>query len=281
VGGLQRRAGLGALVLAGQLAVAVIVLAASEVTAQTATPLRVSMYGDSVMLGARDQLLAQFAGHDVSVDAVEDRSLLGSIGILRAAGPALGDVVVLDLGYNDGDDPATFRGRIDDAMSALTGVRRVLWLNQREWRAGRAGMNAELVAAVSRYPNLEVLDWNAEVVAHPDAVYGDGIHLTPAGQSAMATLVRRRFDAYVASTAPTTTAPPPPTTATVTPGSRPVAGGATGAADDTGIDDRSLALAVVALTLVVGGAALALGRRTTVRRTPGARRAARATPPER
>jgi hypothetical protein len=238
------------------------------------------VYGDSVLLGAREELLADFAGRPVSVDAVEDRSLLGTVSILRDAGPTLGDVVVLDLGYNDGDDPTVFRGRIDDAMSALAGVRRVIWLNEREWRPGRAGLNAELAAATSRYPTLEVVDWNAEVAAHPDYVYADGIHLTPPGQIAMAALVKARVDAYEASLTPSTTAAPPTTVATSRAPSHAAAhrDRAT-SASDPGLDDRDVALLVAAGALAAGGAALALGpgrpRVSGRRRTRRAVRAAR------
>jgi hypothetical protein len=188
-------------------------------SAQGAGPgLRVSVFGDSVLLGARDQLLAQLQPWSVTVDAAEDRSLLGAIDIFQAAQPTLGDVVVLDLGYNDSDDPAVFRGRIDGAMGALAGVQRVVWLNQSEYTAGRARMNAELVAAASRYPNLEVVDWNAEVVAHPEDVYADHIHLTPAGQSAMAAVVRRHIDDYLASRQPAaSTTTDAPTSTSVAP----------------------------------------------------------------
>ena len=239
----------------------------APVGAQT-PPLRVAMVGDSVMLGARDQLLAQFAGLPVTVDAVEDRSLLGAIGMFQSAGPALGDVVVLDLGYNDSSDPTVFRERIDGAMAALAGVKHVIWLNQHEFRPDRAGMNAELFAAASRYANLEVVDWNAEVVAHPEHVYGDAIHLTPAGQAAMAALVRQDFDRFVTSLTPTTTAAPTTTTPTVStprPGSQQAARG--GAAADTGMDRDTVvvvAAGVVALVLVV--VTVVARRRRSVRR---------------
>ncbi len=206
-----RRARRG-IVVALVLTVLSTVLAAGS-SAQTPAVLRVAVIGDSVLLGAKEELLAQFAGQQVTVDAVEDRSLLGAIGLFRSAGPALGDVVVLDLGYNDSSDPAVFRGRVDDAMTALAGVRRVIWLNQHDWGPGRAGMNAELTAAASRYANLDVVDWNAEVAAHPDYVYADAIHLTATGQPAMAAAVRDHFDRYVASLTPTTT--PAPSTAPV------------------------------------------------------------------
>src|SRR6476619_652284 len=71
-------------------------------------PWRVAVVGDSVLLGAKEELLTDFADQQITVDAVEDRSLLGAIGLFRSAGPALGDVVVLDLGYNDSSDPAVF-----------------------------------------------------------------------------------------------------------------------------------------------------------------------------
>jgi hypothetical protein len=248
-------------------------------TAQAQTPpsptLRVSMYGDSVLLGARDQLLAQFAGQQVTVDAVEDRSLLGAIGLFQSAGPALGDVVVLDLGYNDVADAGVFRDRIDGAMGALAGVKRVIWLNQHDWGPGRAAMNDELAAAASRYPNLDVVDWNAEVAAHPEYVYGDQIHLTPAGQPAMAAVVRAHFDDYVAALTPTTTAAPP--TAAPTRGSAaPAAVGTTPAAStagDDGIDAWVAVAAAVVVLLVVVLAATLVGHRRKARRR--ARRAQR------
>jgi hypothetical protein len=242
-------AGAGALVALLTHAVAVTPAAAQ------AAPLRISMFGDSVMLGARDQLLARFPDASVTVDAVENRSLLGAVSVLQAAQP-LGDVVVLDLGYNDTDDPAVFRQRIDGAMAVLSAVPKVIWINQREFAAGRAAMNAELAAAATRYGNLDVVDWNAEVAAHPDDVYRDGIHLTPAGQDAMASLVRGRFDAYVASLTPATTTPTTSTPTTRAPASI-VASGRAQIGDTSPIPERS-GLEALGLggALVVAGALL-------------------------
>jgi hypothetical protein len=242
-----------------------------------APPPSVSMFGDSVLLGAREELLAQFAGQPVTVDAVEDRSLLGAISLFQAAGPSLGDVVVLDLGYNDASDPAVFRGRIDAAMAALAGVRRVLWLNQHDWGPGRAGMNAELAAAATRYPNLTVIDWNAEVTAHPDEVYADAIHLTPSGQTAMAALVRQHYDQWVTSLTPTTTTSTTTTTTTTT--TRPTRATPRAAApravgdDEPGLDRNALLIgAGVVVVLLVLGTVLSVGRRGSRRARRGARR---------
>jgi hypothetical protein len=144
-------------------------------------------------------------------------------------------------------------------------------------------MNAELAAAASRYPNLEVIDWNAEVVAHPDEVYSDAIHLTPSGQDAMAALVRRRYDAWVASlttttsTVPTTTATT--TTSVATRGSRRAAVKRETAApavadDDSGFDGRDLAIGTGVVVVVVLALGVSVGRRAV-------RRARRAAPRDR
>jgi hypothetical protein len=258
--------------VAPALATVVVVAAVLRMPAASGAvePQRVLMYGDSVMLGARAQLLAQFAGMPVTVDAVEDRSLLGAIGTFQASPGGAGDVVVLDLGYNDSDDPAVFRGRIDSAMTALAGAGRVIWLNQHEFTGGRAAMNAELAAAAGRYSNLDVVDWNAEVAAHPDDVYADAIHLTPAGQVAMAALVRQRFDQYAASLRPTTTTSPA-TEAPTTPApgagaaARPEAARAGGRSDDTSRRDVRIGVVAVTIVVVLAGTAILLVRRRTVR----------------
>ncbi len=104
---MSRRHGWTGIVAAALLTLTVWLVApqraSSQAPAQTPA-LRVSVYGDSVLLGAKEELLAQFAGQPITVDAVEDRSLLGAITLFQNAGPALGDVVVLDLGYNDAAD---------------------------------------------------------------------------------------------------------------------------------------------------------------------------------
>jgi hypothetical protein len=159
-------------------------------------PLRIRMFGDSVMLGAHDDLLAAFPGTDTNVDAIESRSLLGTTPVLVAHPDLLGDVVVLDLGYNDMPDGAVFRERVDAMMQALANVPRVVWLTQSVFQPTRVAMNDELRAAADRYPNLDVVDWDAQVAAHPEYVYADGIHLTPPGRAAFAAGVQQRIDAY-------------------------------------------------------------------------------------
>jgi MYXO-CTERM domain-containing protein len=101
-------------------------------------------------------------------------------------------------------------------MGALGPVRKVLWVNLRQFRPWVPAANAQLAAATQRYANLEIVDWDARATPDPSLVYADGLHLNPAGRGAMADLIGQRFDAAVAQLTappppPPTLAPPPPT----------------------------------------------------------------------
>jgi hypothetical protein len=238
-----------------------------------ATPLRIRMFGDSVMLGARDDLMAAFPNSDTYVDAVESRSLLGTTPVLVAHPDLLGDVVVLDLGYNDMADASVFHERIDAMMQALAGVPRVVWLTQSLFQPARGAMNDELRAAATRYPNLDVADWGAQVSAHPDYVYADGLHLTPAGRAAFAAVVKDRVDAYREALAekerpPATTAPAVSVAGAVAPATdkataqveRRVA--STAASPTAGPTGRTVAAVAIGLTALVVLAGMVLLRRS-------------------
>jgi hypothetical protein len=281
-----RRAGRAACVgqfgrVAAAALVGACVLAFVAPSAAHAEPLRISVFGDSVLLGASEETSAALAGNDVSVDAHENMSLLGALSTLGGARPNMGEVVVLDYGYNDGTDLGAWRSRIDQAMTILQGVPRVIWLDQREFAPGRAEMNAELRAAMARYPNLDVVDWNAAVAAHPDYVYSDGIHLTPSGQQGMADLVRVRVVAFLAerfaATSTTTTSTTTSTTTTTTAPratTQPPAGGREGSAAGTtahggsGGGDGWWIAALVAAAVALGGVVMFAVRRRAASHAP-------------
>jgi len=232
-------------------------------------PIRIRMFGDSVMLGARGDLLAAFPGTDTAVDAFENRSLLGTTPVLVAHPDLLGDVVVLDLGYNDMPDGAVFRERIDSMMQALTDVPRVVWLTQSVFQPARAAMNDELRAAADRYPNLDVVDWDAQVAAHPEFVYADGLHLTPPGRAAFAAAVQQRVAAFreslTAARASATTTPPVEVAGVARVRAEPAAASSTaGPAGPTGPTGRTVAaVAIGGVALVVLAGVVLLRRAQT------------------
>jgi len=171
---------------------------------------RVFVIGDSVILGAHDALVGRLAGWQVTFIAKVSFFTWQAPAAIAAYRPAVGDISVVALGNNDGADPGLFAREIDQVMAAFGPVRKVLWVNLRQFRPWVPAANAQLVAATARYPNLEVVDWDTRATPDPSLVYTDGLHLTGAGQAAMASLVGERVDAAAAQlAAPPTTAPPP------------------------------------------------------------------------
>jgi hypothetical protein len=146
---------------------------------------QVTAIGDSVMLGAAPALYRAISG--IEVDAVVGRQVYTGISDLqsRRASGRLGAEVVIHLGTN-----GTFTsGEFDQIMSVLSGVRRVVFVNDKADRSWIAGNNAVISAGVSRYGAARLVDWYDDTISSPQLFYGDGIHLQPAGQTLYANLI--------------------------------------------------------------------------------------------
>jgi len=212
-------------------------LAGAPARAQVPTGVdpRLFVIGDSVLLGAQSAIAAREAGWHLTVYAQEGLSTLGAASVITAQKAAIGDLVVVALGNNDAGNPTTFGHRIDGVLQAIGPVRRVVWVNLRQFASWTPAMNQQLTAATGRWPNLVIADWSARATPNPGLVYHDGLHLTPAGQAAMAQLIAEEVSAFVQQVAPststsTTTTPP----ATARPRHRPAPRrrGATASRDD-------------------------------------------------
>jgi lysophospholipase L1-like esterase len=206
----------------GSLLVVVAVLAGpGAAQAQTGGPgpadPRLFVIGDSVIVGVRGTLASRLAGWQVNIYTQEGFSTLAAPAVINASRALIGEVVVVGLGNNDSGNPVTFGQRVDAVMQALPGVRRVIWVNLRRFRAFVPALDAQLAAATSRWPNLEIADWDARATPDPSLVYADGLHLTPTGQTAMAELIAQHLAAYVRSRTPTSTSATTTTTVTSSP----------------------------------------------------------------
>jgi hypothetical protein len=104
-------------------------------------------------------------------------------------GTNLGPVVVVIVGYNDFE--ANYADNIEQALTVFrkSGVEHVLWATLRAERQSYVDMNGMIAAAAQKHPEVTVLDWNALGRARADWFQPDGIHLTPSGAQAMATMV--------------------------------------------------------------------------------------------
>jgi hypothetical protein len=161
---------------------------------------RVLVYGDSVVQSGAMPIAAtlQRAGWSPTLVAYAGADLDHIAGNLRSH-PAVPDVVVIGAGYTYFWKPFVVRAEIDAVMRAAAdrGVRRVIWLNLRETRAQRRDVNVALRAAASRWPALDVADWNGYTRGRDAAFQSDGYHLRDAGGRLMGALAATRLAAYV------------------------------------------------------------------------------------
>jgi hypothetical protein len=186
--------------LAVSVCVATLVVAGASAVA--ATPPTVLVIGDSVATGMywHDDAIAVMQKElgvywDVAICRTIDGTSCPFDGerapTLIQAVDARGTVpptVVVEVGYND---PAgTFASEVDHAMSVLTaaGATRVLWLTMRESRVPYPALNALLEQAATRWPQLDLVDWNGASESHPSWFQTDDVHLTEEGGVAMAHL---------------------------------------------------------------------------------------------
>jgi hypothetical protein len=188
----------------------------SSGAATTAAP-RVTLVADSVggvlfwQGEAREEL---GRGIDLRIDIRTCRRLVNegcvydgerpasALETIRALGPAVGSIAIVDVGYND--SPTGYGAGLDRIMRALldTGVDRVVWVSLRERRQSWAEINDEIRAGARRWPQIAVGDWDRESKSH-DEWFADGIHMNWDGGAGFARFLRALvLDACTASCAP-------------------------------------------------------------------------------
>lgn len=180
-------------------------LGSGAAPASPAAKPRVTVIGDSIMASfdyvpAARRTLGR--GLDLRSDTAVCRRLVAAscpfqgstpataLDVVQAAGRGLGEVVVVNVGYNDW--PAVYD--VHRVMRALraAGVRRVVWVTLREsgaYASLYARTNAKLRAEDRGGSDVVVADWNAYSRGRP-WFRPDGLHLTSAGALALARLLR-------------------------------------------------------------------------------------------
>jgi hypothetical protein len=154
---------------------------------------RVTAVGDSVMLGAVDQLQGDIPKL-TTIDARGSRQVPEATHVLkrlRASGE-LGRVVIFHIG----DNGTITDDEFDEVMEVLAGTRKVLVVNTTVPDGYEYAPNNEVLAdGVARHPDKAVLvDWHARSAGHPE-YFWDGLHLTPRGAKAYAGLIAASYRA--------------------------------------------------------------------------------------
>jgi lysophospholipase L1-like esterase len=137
--------------------------------------------GDSVMLGAKEEL----TGRGIKVNAAVSRQFRDAVPLverLKARG-RLRRKVVIHLGHNGILIQAADCNRI----SEVAGPNRTVYLvTLKIPRWYRATQNERLAACAQRRANTRLIDWFAYSHGHPGWFASDGFHLTPRGQTKLA-----------------------------------------------------------------------------------------------
>lgn len=162
----------------------------SAITPLTLTPATTGLplvaVGDSVMLGAAEQLTAS----GFVVDAVKSRQLISYVPELEAVklAGALTSVIVVHLGTNGPFSDAS----LELLMSVLVDVPTVVMLTGKGDRDWMAGNNGKIRALPRIFLNVTVLDWEVmSASCEGRCFYDDGIHLTQSGQNFYSLIVNR------------------------------------------------------------------------------------------
>src|SRR5919108_2064953 len=143
--------------------------------------------GDSVMLGARDQLAAR----GFRVNAHVSRQFRDAVGIVQdlKAARKLRRKIVIHLGNNG----ILIEGSDCDRISNIAGARRTVYLvNLKIPRAYRATQNRRLAACARRHANTLLLDWFHLSKDHPSWFAPDGYHLSATGRARYASFLDGR-----------------------------------------------------------------------------------------
>lgn len=151
----------------------------------------VSAVGDSVMLGAANEL-QQDLGGNARIDAQEGLQVQAALDILkeRRDQGQLGNIVIVDIGNNG---PFTSQ-QFDEMMNILKGARLVVVVNDKVPRPWEQSNDQMLSEKVKQYHNKAILvDWKSASAGHPGYFWDDGIHLRPNGAQAYANLITRKI----------------------------------------------------------------------------------------
>ena len=142
--------------------------------------------GDSIADGAEPFILEALPTWTVGFDAVIGRGTNSALSVAAEQAAARPDVVVIELGTNDGD-PATFRENAVTILDTLRRVPLVVWQTTHGPLENVPGVNVHIHGLAQVYPNMIVADWDTFV--RDDELSSDGVHPAPGHEALMAQLI--------------------------------------------------------------------------------------------
>ena len=150
----------------------------------------ITVFGDSIVVTAKDGLTATFPGIDINAKSI--RRWGDGLTALHADMDAerVRRAVVVDYGTNAGiEDEAEVREFLD----TLGPERMVVVVNLASTSPWIPEVNAQLERIVEDYPNATIADWHGAIGARPELLQSDRIHPDLTGAYLYADVVREAF----------------------------------------------------------------------------------------
>ncbi len=153
-------------------------------------PLRIVAFGDSVMIGAKEELAARF-GRRFSMNAKVGRQADEFVDLARRLKRRGGqiDALIIQMGNNGplyGDEMEALR-------KATSNVGELFLINDHAPVSWQDESNHALEEADETWPHTTLIDWAPVAAAHENLLW-DGIHLTPGGAGLYTRLIVRTVD---------------------------------------------------------------------------------------
>ncbi len=151
----------------------------------SARPLRIVAFGDSVMVGAKEQLVARL-GRGFSMNAKVGRQVDEVIALarkLKAGGRRPSDLII-----QVGNNGPLYSEEMDALRTATSEAGHLFLVNDHAPVSWAGESNEKLAQAAREWPHTSLIDWSAAARTHR-RIFWDGIHLTPAGARLYARLI--------------------------------------------------------------------------------------------
>ncbi|WP_407314432.1 acyltransferase family protein [Desulfosporosinus sp. SB140] len=145
----------------------------------------ITVIGDSVMVGEEPELKKLLPGIVVSAEIGRQMYQAQNVVDQLKAQGNLGDRVIIELGTNG----PFAEEQLKTLLSSLGQVRQIVLVNTRVPRPWEDVVNQTLTKVAASYPHTTLLNWYQASSGHNAYFYPDGVHLTPTGIQAYASLV--------------------------------------------------------------------------------------------
>lgn len=151
----------------------------------------VLVVGDSLTVGDGPYLQRELSGVPVEIDAVVGRPSAAGVPVLRERLKPEHDIVVFDLGTNDGpSNPGELASSLA-AAKEIAGGRCIVvaTINRPPERGVTVAAQNRVVGEFAAATGAAVADWQGVVASDPSLLRSDGVHATPAGYALRALLI--------------------------------------------------------------------------------------------